>query len=754
MQVQAVNNYGIKPNFGKNTSIDVSNHDDKKAVNPSKKYSGKQVSGAVIAAALSAAALGGAIMHGKGQKVIRQLASENDKLQRGVNELENTVNQGKLEILRLTDRNKDLTKSNKNLSEANNGLRKANEKLKTVNTELQEEIQKAKDKFQDIFEGDIAPKDLRDKIYADYKAKIEGGKLNYDIENPPVTGKKGTIEYNDGLELPTTSGTFNRANMIDLKIPEIKEDGSFDFKLPSSSEMTISHMETKDFKPVKNQMTNITESYADSVQWNNDKIARDVLQNFYDGHGQTLDGIQMTFVPAANGKYKVRIKGDSTYTVDKAVYIGESTKRDNAKAAGNYGEGLKMSVLKLLKDGGASEVNIGSDNWKLTYNLQKGDLSDKKVLAYSLDKVDKFDGNYIEFETADKNLLETFRTSINRFYHSNNQHFKCPDFENDLIGIKLLPEGQKGGLYIAGQRFEFDNDYDGLKDVAIFIKEKPPVQVLDPSRDRTSINTSQLEEIGKWLEKESRMSKKDKLNFLKALEPYWEAKNYDKETPIDKFLSNFILYQSFESTPDKILHIKFPAKYVAYSSASQDVIRDLQMNGYVICKDRFASLGMPSIRDLIGDARAHEVVLPNEVQTKKILILKEALNNLTKSLKDTHFTPEELNTKIYMFDNKGAKDSRLYSSTMAEAIIDNGTSKGFWIDKNYLDNSQFSDVLETALHELCHKAGGDESAAFSYKLTNVNKDVIDQIMTDFKSRNELQALNRLWEELTRQQKAA
>lgn len=130
-------------------------------------------------------------------------------------------------------------------------------------------------------------------------------------------------------------------------------------------------------------MTNITESYADSVQWNNDKIARDVLQNFYDGHGQTLDGVQLTFTPTANGRYKVRIKGDSTYTVDKAVYIGESTKRDNAKAAGNYGEGLKMSVLKLLKDGGASEVNIGSDNWKLTYNLQKATCLIKSFSLFS-----------------------------------------------------------------------------------------------------------------------------------------------------------------------------------------------------------------------------------------------------------------------------------------------------------------------------------------------------------------------------------
>ena len=85
---------------------------------------------------------------------------------------------------------------------------------------------------------------------------------------------------------------------------------------------------------------------------------------------------------------------------------------------------------------------------------------------------------------------------------------------------------------------------------------------------------------------------------------------------------------------------------------------------------------------------------------------------------------------------------------MAEAIIDRGTSKGFWIDKDYLNNSKLSDILETALHELSHKAGGDETAEFSYKLTDVNSDAIGQILTDIQTRNKLQALNRLWDEIS------
>ena len=179
------------------------------------------------------------------------------------------------------------------------------------------------------------------------------------------------------------------------------------------------------------------------------------------------------------------------------------------------------------------------------------------------------------------------------------------------MGLKVLKQpkkgfggidipGENGGIYIAGQRFEYDGDYDGLQGAVIFLKEKPPKEVLDPSRDRTTLNQTDLRNISEWL-----------------------CQRYDL-----------------------------------------------------------------------------------------------------------------------------SKEARLYSSTLAEAITDGGTSKGFWIDRNYLDSANFSDVLETALHEISHKVGADETMEFSYKLTNVNQRVIQQILEEPITRNELQALGKLWKEYT------
>ncbi len=692
-------------------SNDKKQNSEEKVKFKDRKFSSKEVCSIAAASALAAAVIGGQLLSGRARSITRTTKLKNFNLQRSLN-----IEKGKVT---------ELTNTNNAITETNKGLNK--------------EIQKLGEKLKDLIEGDLSPKEIRDNIYKTLKAKINGGKLDYDILKPPIVGKGNFKVPDDALDLPVYNKTGYRADMIPLNIPQLASNGSFEYTVPRTSQIKVTHMPSKDFSPVLNAQTAVTESYADSVRWNADKIARDILQNFYDGHGQTLDGVRFSFTP--NGKkVKVRISGDSTYTVDKAVYIGETTKRGNARAAGNYGEGLKMCALKLLKDYDIGKMNIASDNWKLTYSLQNGSLTDKRVLSYSLEKADKYNGNYVEFETDNKELLKSLRGAINKFYNSGNEHFKCPDFENDVLGIKILKPNEIGGVYIAGQRFEYENSYNGLEGMAIFFKEKPDSRFLDVSRDRTSLDQYSLQSLGSWCT--TRFPKEESLKILSALKQCWRRKSPLDEEPIDSFIKGFLNGLNF----DKV-HVKFPDNYVAFSPASNDVVIDLIRAGYTVCKDEFASLGMKTIKDLMGEARTHEPVVPNSVQAEKIKILKEAIANLSSSLEGKHFTPEELNTRIYLFDKNAAKENKMYDDTLAEAIIDNGVSKGFWIDKSYLDRASLSDVLETALHELSHKSGGDETAEFSYKLTNVNRDAIAQILNDVDSREKLNALSKLWADL-------
>ncbi len=714
---------------GKKTKVTEKKHNTKTTDN-------SKIAGAVLATALAAATITGIAVSHNGKLARNNLAKKYKKNYKDLSELY-SASQKKVEQLKKENTKKENTLSN--LLEHHYELIHENDDLAEENQILTKEYEK----LENFIKNSIDSKNLFNEVYKNLKNKIAKADYGYDISKPPIVGKREIPNYSNYIELPKPIGKKNRANSLDLQIPEIGSDGRFNFELPVSNEMKIEKVKLFDFQP-ETKSTNVIESYAESVKWSSDKIARDLLQNFYDGHGQTLDGVKFLFTPQ-NGRYKVRIEGKSTYSPDKAIYIGESTKRNNLKAAGNYGEGLKMAVLKILKDYGAKNFTIASNNWKLDYSLQKTNLSNKRVLTYSLNQVDKYIGNFIEFETSDKNLLQSLRKTINRFYHSNNKDFKNPDFENEHFGLKLLKTKEKGGLYIAGQKFEYENSFDGLRGISIFLKQKPPTNVIDISRDRMSLCCSDLKKLGQYYSS-CGMPLNEQAKLLNVLRPYWQLKdeNMFKIIDAEEFLIAFL--ENKAKYPD--LHIKFPEKYLAYcDTADEDLVESLQSKGYIICHMEFSNIGMPKISDLFGDSSAHNVIIPNEIQKKKILILKEAINKLSTSLRCASFKPDEINTKIYMFDAEKDKYKRFFSNVNAEAIVDNHVSKGFWIEKNYLDKTSFPDALETAIHELCHKAGGDGSEAFSYKLTDTNSYVIEQLLAEPDTRTEILSLLKLWNSL-------
>lgn len=667
------------------------------------------------------------------QKLIRSLTKNLNKANDKVDELTTGKIQNEAEIAGL----------NGEIDELESKLNSANSEI----ADLKSEMQKSKDEFEiaiaALEKGDINPK-LRAKI----KEEIINTELNYDFDSPYFEAEKALYppEKYNCVYADIQTGTTNRADMQELEIPETSWSGALDFELPKG-EMKVKKVKLKELKEPFEIQSNISDKYSESLVWNIDKIVRDMLQNFFDGHGQTLDGVRFIFKPTGIGKYKVRIEGKSTYNFKEAVLLGESQSHNDNKAAGNYGEGLKMVTLKLLMQNKASKVKIGAGNWEVICGLKKDDRLDSELMHYQINPVEEYDGNFIEFETSDKNLLETIRKSINRFYHSSNPHFKAPDFENDLFGIKVLPWNERGGLYIAGQRFEYEGNFDGIKGGVLFIKQKVPTDCYDTSRDRVSINDYNFREIARWLDKNTKMASEYR-QIIKVLEPFIDAYRH----PLNDMLDIFVDSLGDEIRYGRIGAIKFPDKYIAKNSLFVDdrILYNLHSNGYKVFPSGYVKLGMNSIGNIIKKAREHQSLKPTETEKTKIVIIKRALN-LLSDLKIEHFSDKELNAKIYVFDAKSPKENSIdrYKNVLAEAIVDQSNEKsyGFWIDKTYLKNAKFAHVLETALHELSHKVGGDSTAEFSYKLTDVNQEAIMQIVRDPRIAEEFRILNDIWENL-------
>lgn len=620
-------------------------------------------------------------------------------------------------------------------------------KLESQNTALSDEVASKQRLIQALNDGYIEQEIAGKK--AEIMSRVDSYKIDYDYNKPieeqnarkPVRDReKPNVIFSDYQYIPVSKKPETK-----LDIPEFVSGENWSFKVPDSPAIKLSAYTPLEFSELHDQETNISMSYADSVKWNSDKISRDILQNFFDGHGQTLDGVKMSFDKQENGKYKVRIEGQSQYSQEKAILLGETTKRDNSKAAGNYGEGLKVVVLKLLKEYGASEVNIASDNWNVRFQPMKSNICEKDVLSYSLLKQEPIDGNYLEFETDNEDLLKSLTSAINNFYHSNNTDFQNLDFENDMFAIKKLGENEKGSIYIAGQKFEYMNIHDfresgwnAIPGYTLVFKEKPTGKSdFDISRDRMILQSDNLKALISSSICSDSTSSEDICKLLNIFKSNWSTKTDYRSSCA---FSNLLLESIIGGANKKGMRIQFPANYLASQKGFHD-------NGYdyfyekthTICKPEFASIGMKRTYEKAEEDKPQALVQPNDVQIKKIAVIKETVNCLKSSIRRAkpEYYQKDLNPNIYIFE-----ESDVFSGEHR--------SDGFWISDDEMRQS-FDRVLATVLHEIGHDFGGDGTKEFTYTLTCMLQAVINATLKDQETLITLRALKSCWEDLNKQE---
>ena len=167
--------------------------------------------------------------------------------------------------------------------------------MKAKNDKIKEECEKLQTKFDNI----VLPQDFQEKINEKIE-KLKGSQLSYS----PTTrievssGKtKGYVNKNPITILPEQYEKPNlRLDAKSLNYPEFIVGKPYHFEFPTSSEVKLS-FDDSTVKPQPRTLTTVSASYADSLLWDDDKIARDLMQNFYDGHGQTLDGVKLDVQP-------------------------------------------------------------------------------------------------------------------------------------------------------------------------------------------------------------------------------------------------------------------------------------------------------------------------------------------------------------------------------------------------------------------------------------------------------------------------
>jgi hypothetical protein len=506
--------------------------------------------------------------------------------------------------------------------------------------------------------------------------------------------------------------------------------------LPVESPKEEKPVESFESEMTKGKYLQILESYG--VSWSPEKVSRDVLQNFFDGNGGTLDGIEININEQENTDKVVKIEGNKEYDYRKLIHLGGTSKTGDVASVGGFGEGTKVMSLVMLRDMGLTDIKFGSGDWQLEFYLDKVDEQsyDKPIngLYTKLTKINPpIEGNFVEFKIPGNNpklkeYLEVFGRSTDLFKNSDNSDFQNPIYENDSFGMVFLGKDKKGNFYDGGQRRHFDKDeWQTVEGFNIWTK----AAAFKADRDRGIVSRSDF--LNKVISPAIKsMSTEETKTLLVNLEELWPS-----GATLNYYVSGNILDKSIDSLAAKKNSLEFDEKYLADDTwGNRTLTESLKAKGYTICTGSLKRIGMKTVSERFLEMQNHYKKELNPEQEGKIKILKD----LGEKVLSTGTKPERIK------DLK-SKEVWIYSREDEKSIVNGQYNTDFvWMAEEVL-SGPFEEALSTYGHELAHKYGSDQSADFSYALTDVQTLFIRFLMNADK--NEIEDIKKQWQELTK-----
>lgn len=533
---------------------------------------------------------------------------------------------------------------------------------------------------------------------------------------------------------------------------ELRNTGHVKLSIPNEGGVKVKPYDAV-IHPEDDYRLNVTQDagikirYGTKLQWSNFKIARDLLQNYYDGHGHTLEGVNIEVNKTADGKYKIKISGESSWDYSHLDQMGSSTKHDPLDAGG-YGEGTRAVAVSLLSKADITNVKYASGDWAMTYGRSSDDLKSAYMTQTLSKNSEKVKGSTVEFETENADIAHKLLEAKDYFYHPHNPDFKNLDFENEFFGFKLKDDGAKGNIYLI-QRYETDGESNnGLRGATIVFKTQPnhPTLVEKSGGEQfelgTGVDRAQIPsyDVNRILSRYIKtMTDEELTQTITSMEKFWGESGTEKDRLNDMYVP-FV-----REAHRRGLGIDFKDAHYVYldkpSTSSYDMAKNL---GYKIANKSMKDVGMQSFNAKDESKLPHQ---PTEEQSKEIRLLEEGVRILQEctdlSTKDL-LNSDEVNKPTYMFSegDHGAG---------AEAIIEGGEYQGHWMRDSHLLMQNYVGNLATFLHEISHKSGGDESEVFSMQLTKLQSHITNAIMHNPNAFKKIQTLSKMFDEVRSQE---
>jgi len=141
----------------------------------------------------------------------------------------------------------------------------------------------------------------------------------------------------------------------------------------------------------------ITTSWSEEI-WTEDMIARDTLQNFYDGC--TENKLPISDIKISTDNDTVKIHAPNEFNLEKLYYIGSTKPEAESQMIGAHGEGGKKVFSDLARMGVFNPVLLSGDKaLVVSVGNEVPNTDGLRPLIYNYFSINKLKGNYFIIKT-------------------------------------------------------------------------------------------------------------------------------------------------------------------------------------------------------------------------------------------------------------------------------------------------------------------------------------------------------------------
>ncbi len=400
--------------------------------------------------------------------------------------------------------------------------------------------------------------------------------------------------------------------------------------------------------------------------WGTWEGLRELVQN---GRDAEVEFNAPLTVELVNGT--LRIENEGCTLPHEALLMGHTSKADRANLIGQFGEGLKLGILALVRAGRTVKIRSGSEVW--TPSICKSDKFNADVLVFDV-QGGREQKNRVRVEIGGVSETEWAETK-SRFL------FLAKPKKGDRVSVHegdlLLEEAQKGRIFVKG----------------IFVQSSPDLNYgynfnnIDVDRDRKMLNGWDVEYSTRriW---QGALIKEPKLYqpFMDLVES--EAKDTKS---LDEYSVNSLCTEIAERAASDFLK-KYGDMAVPVSNFNEcQELEHLGRRGVVVNSQLRAVLGK-----VLGSLEEVKKNLKNEVvktYSCHDLNREESLNlaSVRCLVEDAFGIKFEASLQVVDF--------------RTDNILGQYKDKTVFVAKKLLLDRH--ELLVTVIHEISHEAGGD-----------------------------------------------